>query len=237
MRVYVKPGGQRAYSGHCINLPQHVEKLASVLPRYPKDLSIIVVKMRGRDNTFKDVNVRTSKMQGALLWLLKNNTKYECYLNTPRNDDFKAEEVEPYAVPVAVYEDEVDTSMKVEAVIIGVQQASKSLCCNGCQKRTVEIVDPSKAVCNSCKLMQLPSTCDVSWSSRLLLKPQESHKNLHLKLDSNMTETLVQLLDPTFVLRSKTEDEIIMLILQSNDKSLNLTYDSLTSQVTEIGFR
>ena len=25
MRVYVKPGGQRGYSGNCINLPQHVE--------------------------------------------------------------------------------------------------------------------------------------------------------------------------------------------------------------------
>jgi hypothetical protein len=67
--------------------------------------------------------------------------------------DFKAEEVKPFAVPVAVYEDEVDTS-KVEAVI-GVQQASKSLSCNGWQKCTVEVVDPSKAVCNSCKLMQL----------------------------------------------------------------------------------
>ena len=27
MRVYVKPGGQRGYSGHCIYLPQHVEEL------------------------------------------------------------------------------------------------------------------------------------------------------------------------------------------------------------------
>ena len=164
------------------------------------------------------------------------STKYESYLNTPRNEDFKAEEVEPFAVPVAVYEDEVDTSMKVEAVIIGVQQASKLLSGNGCQKHTVELVDPNKAVCNSCKLMQLPSTCDVSWSLRLLLKPQESHKNLHLRLDSNMTEALVKLLDPTFVLSSTTEDEITMLILQSNDKSLNFTYDSLNNQVTEIGF-
>ena len=33
MRVYIKPGGQRGYSGHCINLPQHIEELASSLPR------------------------------------------------------------------------------------------------------------------------------------------------------------------------------------------------------------
>lgn len=35
MTVYIKPGGQRGYSGHCINLPQHVEELALSLPRYP----------------------------------------------------------------------------------------------------------------------------------------------------------------------------------------------------------
>jgi len=32
MRVYVKPGGQRGYSGYCINLPQHISELAEALP-------------------------------------------------------------------------------------------------------------------------------------------------------------------------------------------------------------
>ena len=41
MRIYIKAGGQRGFSGHCINLPQNVNVLASVLPRYPKDLTII----------------------------------------------------------------------------------------------------------------------------------------------------------------------------------------------------
>jgi hypothetical protein len=36
MRVYIKPGGQRGYSGQCINLPQNVKELATSLPRYPK---------------------------------------------------------------------------------------------------------------------------------------------------------------------------------------------------------
>ena len=55
MKVYIKPGGQRGYSGHCINLPQNVTELAPSLPRYPKDLSVIIVKVKGRDNTFKGV--------------------------------------------------------------------------------------------------------------------------------------------------------------------------------------
>ena len=40
-----------------VNLPQNVNELASSLPRYPKDLSVIIVKVKGRNDTFKDVNV------------------------------------------------------------------------------------------------------------------------------------------------------------------------------------
>ena len=57
MRVYIKPGGQRGYSGNCINLPKNVTELATSLPRYPKDLAVIIVKVKGRENTFKDVRV------------------------------------------------------------------------------------------------------------------------------------------------------------------------------------
>ena len=69
MRVYIKPGGQRSYSGHCINSPQNVTELATSLPRYPKDLAVIIVKVKGRDNTFKDVTVRKQKVHNALVWL------------------------------------------------------------------------------------------------------------------------------------------------------------------------
>ena len=77
MRVYIKPGGQRGYSGHCINLPQNVAELAHSLPRYPKDLSVIVVKMKGKDNNFKDVTVRRQNVANALQWLINNNPHYK----------------------------------------------------------------------------------------------------------------------------------------------------------------
>lgn len=76
MRVYIKPGGQRGYLGHCINLPQNVAELAHSLPRYPKDLSVIVVKMKGKDN-FKDVTVRRQNVADALHWLINNNPHYK----------------------------------------------------------------------------------------------------------------------------------------------------------------
>ena len=52
MQVYIKPGGQQGYSGHCINLPQNVKGLATSLPRYPRDLAVIIVKVKSRGNTF-----------------------------------------------------------------------------------------------------------------------------------------------------------------------------------------
>ena len=76
IRVYIKFGGQRGFSGHCINLPQNVTELATSLPRYPKDLAVIVVKVKGKDNTFKDVTVRKEKVHKALLWLIRNNPHY-----------------------------------------------------------------------------------------------------------------------------------------------------------------
>ena len=48
MTVYIKPGVQPGYSGHCINLPQNITELASSLPRYAKDVSVILVKMKGK---------------------------------------------------------------------------------------------------------------------------------------------------------------------------------------------
>ena len=53
MHIYLKQGGQRGYSGHCVNLPQNVDELAKSLPRYPKDLFVIVVKMKGKKTHLK----------------------------------------------------------------------------------------------------------------------------------------------------------------------------------------
>ena len=77
MKVYVKPGGQHGYSGHCINLPQKVTELAQSLPRYPKNIPLIMVTMNGKNNNFKDVIVRRNKVEKALSWLMKNNRHYE----------------------------------------------------------------------------------------------------------------------------------------------------------------
>ena len=84
-------------------------------------------------------------------------TKFENYLNTPKNEDFVAVDSTAFDVPVAEYEHEIDTTKEVMAKILGVRQASKILSCNGCTRRTIEFVSPNKAVCTFCKLQQVPS--------------------------------------------------------------------------------
>ena len=70
MRVYTKPrGGQRAYKGHVITLPQDVQQLADILPRCPKDLPVIIFTINGKDNSSSDFVVRRKKVEDALNWL------------------------------------------------------------------------------------------------------------------------------------------------------------------------
>ena len=136
-------------------------------------------------------------------------TKYEHYLNTPRNEEMKSTEVMPYTVHLVEYKDEVGMSSTVNGKIPGVQQASKSLCCISYQKRTVNISTTDKAVCQSCNLIQLHTSCKANWVLRILLKPGNSLKSLHLRMDSDAAKTLVQFIDPAIQHESATEDDTI----------------------------
>ena len=78
MHVYTKPrGGQKAYKGHVITLPQDVQQLADVLPRCPKDLPAIVFTVSGKHNNSKDFIVRWEKVAQALFWLTDSNASGE----------------------------------------------------------------------------------------------------------------------------------------------------------------
>ena len=75
MKVYIRPGGQRAYKGHCINIAQNTNKVAKVLPNLPSELSILTVAK----STSKGPNlfqVHRHKVWRALLWLKQNNPFY-----------------------------------------------------------------------------------------------------------------------------------------------------------------
>ena len=76
MKVYLKPGGQRGYSGHCMNFPQRVLDLAQSIPHCPKDIPLIVVSTKGKGTNFKDVIVQKHNVEQALQWLIQHNPQY-----------------------------------------------------------------------------------------------------------------------------------------------------------------
>ena len=41
---------------------------------------MIIVKVKGRDNTFEDVTVRKQKVHNALAWLVNNNPHYSALI-------------------------------------------------------------------------------------------------------------------------------------------------------------
>ena len=52
-------------------------RISTVFPRYPKELPLIVVTMKGKHNTFKDVTVRKTRVEAALQWLFSTNSQYQ----------------------------------------------------------------------------------------------------------------------------------------------------------------
>ena len=105
------------------------------------------------------------------------------------------------------------------AKILVVQQASKTLSCNGCGREIFEVVSPNKAVCCFCKLQQVPSTCHVNWNLQILVKPEsESKKNIQIRLDHTAAEMLLHMLNSTYNLQLTTENEIVTTILENSEK-------------------
>ena len=107
MHVYTNPrGGQRAYKGHVLTLPQDVQQPAEILPRCLKDLPVINFTVNGKDNNFSsDFVVRRKKVEEALYWLTGKSANGEPYnplyknvkidretlANLPENDILLAE--------------------------------------------------------------------------------------------------------------------------------------------------
>lgn len=76
MSIYRLPHGQYGYKGHVINLPQDISAFTSSLPRKPKNLDVLIVRINGSNNTHKDFRVRRSVVLHALLWLKQHNKYY-----------------------------------------------------------------------------------------------------------------------------------------------------------------
>ena len=77
MSIYHLPQGQYGYHGHVINMPQDVITFASLLPRLPRNLDVLIVRKGTSDRQYRDFRVRRHVVKEALHWLLNNNKYYQ----------------------------------------------------------------------------------------------------------------------------------------------------------------
>lgn len=67
---------QRGYSGHVLNLVQHVEQVATRLPHDVATQSALVLLHRDSPDGVIEFRVRAAKVRHALIWLRRNNQFY-----------------------------------------------------------------------------------------------------------------------------------------------------------------
>jgi hypothetical protein len=77
IQLHMLKHGGLAAKGHCVTFPQEVDEPARIFPKLPKDIDVIRVRKKGRNDTTKDFRVRRFKVQHALEWLQANNPVYE----------------------------------------------------------------------------------------------------------------------------------------------------------------
>ena len=63
-------------SGHCVTFPQHINQPAQIFPRLPIEISIIIVRKQGKNDTSKEFRFRRQTIKNALLWLKNNDPTY-----------------------------------------------------------------------------------------------------------------------------------------------------------------
>ena len=155
-------------------------------------------------------------------------TKQERYLNTMKSEEFTAIECVPPAEPL----------VKVTPIrILGVRNAYKNLLCVSCNKKVrAKPNHDTLMVCQSCSLTQPLSTCACQWVLRLFVQNAEvPTTKLHLTIPQNLTEELMSNIVPTLKLSEPSEEDLIIRILTAN-KKINVTYDNISFQVTELEF-
>jgi hypothetical protein len=116
---YVRPGGQNAMRGHVLSVSQDVSELASVLPKAPADLPIVVLRKRDSDaQHYKDLKVRRDRVLRALTWLITHNKHYQ----DVRIDNAVVADLPLDAIPdrLRVVEDDADDPAVVQESMVNI---------------------------------------------------------------------------------------------------------------------
>ena len=76
----------------------------------------------------------------------------------------KLQQTEKFVEPLAKPDQPLNISSTIlPCKVIGLQPATKQLCCVSCSKKVMKLEDSSLVQCTSCKLIQTPDSCKTQW--------------------------------------------------------------------------
>ncbi len=77
MSVHLMKHGGMSASGHCVTFTQAVDEPAKIFPRLPKEIHMLKVRRRGKNNSCKDFQVNRKRVENALNFLKSNSPAYQ----------------------------------------------------------------------------------------------------------------------------------------------------------------
>lgn len=163
-------------------------------------------------------------------------SKKEMYLNTTKADKFTLSETSAFTTPLVTIEEDVKTTSTINARILGIQQASQTLACISCNKKVIAIPDhPILGKCEACKLMQAITSSEANWYMRILVQnTSATNEKLRLGFNHEHVTKLMEMLQPSFNVKTAKENDILKAILTNPDKCFSLTYDTIDYKVTDL---
>ena len=151
---------------------------------------------------------QSSKGPSSSLIRVKTNQNQN-YLNTPRQEsECTIKLAEPFTQPPPAL-DEVSTTKKITANILGISNVNKYNYCN-CAKKVA--IKGKLTFCGNCKMSQKSSTCHVQWSFRLYIQNCAKPK-LKLHLHVYGEQVMNKLFAMYGIHETSSEDEILESLL------------------------
>ena len=139
---------------------------------------------------------------------------YERYLNTPKDEDFKHTEIEPFQQPLPEAEHVIDTR-SISGKIVGIKNVATLTACTSCGKSTQPYESSTRlGQCQGCNLIQILNLCDLHWSLRLLVKASDHVTKRNIMLYHQQVLQLLTVLDIQLDLNSVPVEEHTITLLQ-----------------------
>ena len=185
----------------------------------------------------KYVNTLTKGTTYTLENLRQKKFNNERYLNTAKVEEFKFEESENFSDSLVQPDQPLyqETTLP-DCQVIGVTEATKTLCCVSCSKKCIFRPDSSLVQCtsNSCKLMQKVELCKSQWYLRIMVKDNAPpEKKFMLTLFHSQVQQLIDRMYLELDLASSTEEKVLIAILSSK-KMISVTFDPLSHNVSSV---